>query len=205
MAWLNHGERVKETTGASGTGGTYTMTGPQPGFQSFDAIGDGNQCVYTVTDGTDWETGIATYNQSLSQLVRDSIIDSSNAGAAVNWGAGNKTIFNGGSGEYARRHYEQQYAFRKEVLTSTYTFLREDAGGIIEFNHATGVTVTIPLDATTNFPVGTRFDVVQTGGGIVTITHAGTLNGGALTQGIDTACTVYKQAADTWRVIGGTV
>lgn len=202
MAWLNHGERIKETTGTTGTG-TYTMSGAQPGFQSFDVIGDGNQCIYTVTDGVDWETGVGTYNLSLSQITRDTIIDSSNAGAAVNWGVGNKTIFNGGAGEYARRHYEQTYAGRKEVLTTTYTFLREDAGQIIEFNNVAAITATIPLDAATNFPVGTRFDVVMTGAGPVTIAHAGTLNGFVTVPGQHKAVTVYKQAADTWRVIGG--
>ena len=85
-------DRVKETTTTTGTG-TLTLAGAETGFQAFSVIGDGNKTFYTITDGTSWEVGIGTYTSSGTTLSRDTILESSNAGSAVNWGAGSKDVF----------------------------------------------------------------------------------------------------------------
>ena len=85
-------DRVKETTTTTGTG-TLTLAGAVTGFQSFSVLGDGNTTYYTITDGTDWEVGIGTYTSSGTTLSRDTILESSNSGSAVNWGAGSKDVF----------------------------------------------------------------------------------------------------------------
>lgn len=85
-------DRVQETTTTTSTG-TYTLAGAVTGYQSFSVIGNGNKTYYTVTDGTNWEVGIGTYTSSGTTLSRDSILESSNAGSAVNWGAGTKNVF----------------------------------------------------------------------------------------------------------------
>ena len=85
-------DRVKETTTTTSTG-TYTLAGAVTGYQAFSVIGDGNTTYYAVTNGTDWEVGIGTYTSSGTTLSRDTILESSNAGNAVNWGAGSKDIF----------------------------------------------------------------------------------------------------------------
>lgn len=85
-------DRVKETSTTTGTG-TFTLAGASTGFQSFSVIGNGNQTYYTITDGTNWEVGIGTYTSSGTTLSRDTILESSNSGNAVNWGAGSKDVF----------------------------------------------------------------------------------------------------------------
>lgn len=85
-------DRVKETSATTGTG-TYTLAGAAAGFQAFSAVGDGNTCFYAVENGTDWEVGIGTYTLSGTTLARTTILASSNANAAVNWGAGTKNVF----------------------------------------------------------------------------------------------------------------
>lgn len=85
-------DRVKETTTTTSTG-TYTLAGAVTGYQSFSVVGDGNTTYYTVTNGTAWEVGIGTYTASGTTLSRDTILDSSNSGSAVNWGSGSKDVF----------------------------------------------------------------------------------------------------------------
>lgn len=85
-------DRVKETTTTTGTG-TITLAGAATGFQGFSVIGDGNTTYYTITDETNWEVGIGTYTSSGTTLSRDTILESSNSNAAVDWSAGSKDVF----------------------------------------------------------------------------------------------------------------
>lgn len=85
-------DRVRETTTTTGTG-TVTLAGAVAGFQSFSVIGNGNTTYYTITNNVDWEVGIGTYTSSGTTLSRDTILESSNGGTAVNFGAGTKDVF----------------------------------------------------------------------------------------------------------------
>lgn len=77
---------------------------------------------------------------------------------------------------------------------------------IIEMNKSTATTLTIPSDATLNFPVGTTLDVIQTGAGQVTIAGAGGVTVNA-TPGLKlrtqwSTVTLLKRAANTWLAFG---
>jgi cytoskeletal protein CcmA (bactofilin family) len=85
-------DRVKETTTTTGTG-TYTLAGAVAGFEPFTTIGNGNTTYYACTLGSDFEVGIGTYTASGTTLARTTILQSTNNDNAVNWGAGEKTIF----------------------------------------------------------------------------------------------------------------
>jgi hypothetical protein len=87
-------DRVKETTTTTGTG-TVTLAGAAAGFQSFAAVGDGNQTFYAIVDATsgDWEVGVGAYTASGTTLSRATVVSSSNAGSLVNFGAGSKDVF----------------------------------------------------------------------------------------------------------------
>jgi len=75
-------DRVKETTTTLGTG-TITLDGEMDGFQSFDAIGDGNTTYYAITSGNDYEVGLGTYTASILTLSRDTVLESSNSGNLI--------------------------------------------------------------------------------------------------------------------------
>jgi len=87
-------DRVKETTTTTGTG-TVTLAGAAAGFQSFAAVGNGNQTFYAIVDSVsgDWEVGVGTYTSSGTTLSRTTVVSSSNAGSLVNFGAGSKDVF----------------------------------------------------------------------------------------------------------------
>lgn len=86
-------DRVRESSESTGTG-NFVLDGARTGFQSFtDALADGDTTYYSITDGTDWESGLGTWTESTATLARTTVYESSNAGSAVNWGAGVKDVF----------------------------------------------------------------------------------------------------------------
>ena len=87
-------DRVRETSATTGTG-TLTLSGAVSGFQSFSAIGNANETYYTIVNAAtgDWEVGIGTYTASGTTLSRNQVLESSNGGALVNFGAGTKDVF----------------------------------------------------------------------------------------------------------------
>ena len=84
-------DRVRQTTTSTGAS-TITLSGSVAGYQSFSVIGTGNTTYYTIAGTSDWEVGIGTWT-SPNQLSRDTILASTNGGAAVNFGAGTKDVF----------------------------------------------------------------------------------------------------------------
>jgi hypothetical protein len=89
-------DRVKVASGVTGTG-TATLGSAATGFQTFAAIGDGNQTYYTIAlqSGDEWEVGVGTVTDTAGTftLSRDTVFESSNAGNLVNFSAGTKDVF----------------------------------------------------------------------------------------------------------------
>lgn len=79
-------DRVFETSTTQGTG-TLNLAGAPTKFQTFvSGVGDGAVVPYFIDDNVDWEVGIGTVTAgSPDTLSRDTILASSNSGAAVFW------------------------------------------------------------------------------------------------------------------------
>jgi hypothetical protein len=75
-------DRIKESTTTTGTG-TLTLAGATTGFQTFAAVGNANTTYYAILNGSNWEVGLGTYTASGTTLSRDTILSSSNSGAAI--------------------------------------------------------------------------------------------------------------------------
>ncbi len=77
---------VYEYSYSTGTG-PYELAGAYGGFFRFsDAYQDGQTIYYRVTDGSaNTEFAIGTLNAAANTISRDTIIQSSNGGAAINW------------------------------------------------------------------------------------------------------------------------
>lgn len=88
-------DRVKETSTTTGTG-TLTLAGAVTGFRTFGSVlADADTTYYAIElSGTgEWEVGLGTIGGSGTTLARTTPLASSNAGAAVNFSAGTKTVF----------------------------------------------------------------------------------------------------------------
>lgn len=86
-------DRVKETTTTTGDG-TITLGGAVTGFQTFTSVlSNGDTTYYCITDGTNFEVGEGTFTASGTTLSRDEVLESSNSGNKVDWGAGTKDVF----------------------------------------------------------------------------------------------------------------
>ena len=86
-------DRVRETTTTTGTG-TITLAGAVTGFQTFTSVlSNSDETYYCITDGANFEVGKGTFTSSGTTLARDTVLESSNSGNKVDWGAGTRDVF----------------------------------------------------------------------------------------------------------------
>lgn len=91
--------------------------------------------------------------------------------------------------------------------TASYSLLLADAGSTIEMNVASANNLTIPLNSSQAFPIGTTIDVIQYGAGQTTlvatsgVTVRSKENNLKLT-GQYSGVTLYKRGTDEWVAIG---
>ena len=171
------GERVKETTATSGTG-TYSLDGAATGFQSFSAgIGNGNTCPYLCTDDTNWEVGIGTFATGTpNTLARTTVLASSNAGAAVNWSAGSKSILVTLPAALARLRSSTTSGLPAisdfsgvSAKSGAYTLTNADKGKLIDCSG----TWTLSFNALSTFDADFWVGIVNNGTGTITLDPSG--------------------------------
>ena len=91
---------------------------------------------------------------------------------------------------------------------TTYTIALADAGYLITASNAGAIAVSIPTDASVNFPVGTQILLMQLGAGQVTVsavtpgTTTVSSKNGTKTSGQYAVISLIKVAANSW-VVGG--
>lgn len=90
------------------------------------------------------------------------------------------------------------------------TLKLSDANSVVEANNSTSITITIPVNSSVSFPIGTNIVIYQKGDGQVTIAGATGVtllnNGGKVkTSAKNAAAALFKVATDTWLVGGDLV
>lgn len=108
-------DRVKETTGTTGTG-ALSLGGTSSTFRTFvSGFGDGNRAYYAIVNraADEWEVGYGTITAgSPDILTRDRILASSNGDAVVDFSTGTKDVWGDGPATiwtHARRSNRETY------------------------------------------------------------------------------------------------
>jgi hypothetical protein len=96
--------------------------------------------------------------------------------------------------------------FATNAQTASYSLLLVDRNKIVEINSASANTLTVPLNSSIPFPIGTQITILQTGAGQTTITATGgvTINAtpGLKLRAQWSSASLIKRATDTWVAIG---
>lgn len=89
---------------------------------------------------------------------------------------------------------------------ASYTLVIGDNGELVEISNASANTLTVPLNSSVPFPIGSQITLLQTGAGQTTITPAGgvTINAtpGLKLRAQWSSATLIKRGTDTWVAIG---
>ena len=90
--------------------------------------------------------------------------------------------------------------------SASYTIQLSDSAKLVELNNASANNLTVPLNSSQAFPIGTQINILQTGTGQTTIVATGGVTINA-TPGLKlrtqwSSATLIKRASDTWVAIG---
>jgi hypothetical protein len=128
---------------------------------------------------------------------------SSTTDARISWDATNKKL-QVGNGTISLDFASSNVVTNAQV--ASYTLVLADKDKLVEVSNASANTLTVPLNSSVAFPVGTQITILQTGVGMTTITATGgvTINAtpGLKLRAQWSSVTLIKRATDTWVALG---
>lgn len=162
----------------------------------------------TITDPADGQA--LTYDDSSGEWINSTIptppssIDDLDDVSAASPADGQTLVYVSSSGNWVADDFPSEYSFNAQ--TTNYSLVLSDAGKIVEMSSGSAISLTVPLDSSENFPIGTSITVLQTGIGEVTIVPTSGVVVEA-TPGLRlrtqwSIATLIKRAADSWVAIG---
>jgi hypothetical protein len=89
---------------------------------------------------------------------------------------------------------------------ASYTLVLADKGKLVEMSNASANNLTVPLNSSVAFPVGSQINILQTGAGQTTVVATGgvTINAtpGLKLRAQWSSATLIKRGTDTWVLVG---
>jgi hypothetical protein len=202
------------------------MSGAVAGYRSFTSAFGANQAYYLIVNRStpsEWEIGLFAVNGAVLDRSSGAVIDSSNAGARVNFTAGIKDVYNVspavdaetsrtnlGLASAALATVETVRQIPQNSQSVAYTLVAADAGKHIfhPSSDATARTYTIPANASVAYPVGTAITFVNRGGTITIDITSDTLrlapsgSTGSRTLATNGLATAIKIDTTEWLISG---
>ena len=147
-------------------------------------------------------------------------------GTASQWTSANPTLASGelgletdtlfvkvgnGTTAWTSLAYINQYSLPVIVQNpqsgTTYTLVLADASNkIVELSNTSAITVTVPLNSSVAYPIGSQIMLIQTNTGQVTVAGAGGVtinaNPGLKLRAQWSSATLIKRAENTWVLVG---
>jgi hypothetical protein len=129
------------------------------------------------------------------------------------WGGSERMRLNA-AGSTARLQLTAGTVLEAPLVTRTVsgtsdTPVLADAGKLIECSNSAATTITVPLNSSVSYPVGTQIHILQVGTGQITVAGAGgvTVNAspGLRLRSQWSSATLIKRGTDTWVLIGDLV
>jgi len=137
---------------APGTG-AFDLDAAVSGFLTFAQAGisDGDVVSYGAREGANSEVGTGTYTAAGSTLTR-TVLDSTNSGAAVNFGAGVEVFITPNSADLAQLDQAQTFTaaqtFDAEIVQTPHALA---TSGTVDIDPANGTNQTIAMSAAVTF------------------------------------------------------
>jgi hypothetical protein len=100
------------------------------------------------------------------------------------------------------------YQTENAQVGTTYTLALADANKMVTLSNGSAITLTVPLNSSIAFPIGTRIDIAQFGAGQVSISSSATIRseGSKLKlRGQYAVATLWKKGTDEWLLAGDIV
>jgi hypothetical protein len=149
-----------------------------------------------TSTGLEWTDSLTSLNITLSTT-------SSATNGRISWDNTNKKIQVGNS--TAAIDFASS-TLATSLQSASYTLLITDKDKLVEMSNASANNLTIPLNSSVAFPIGSQINILQTGIGQTTVVATGgvTLNGtpGLKLRAQWSSATLIKRAENTWVLIG---
>ena len=166
-----------------------------------------------IQDGAVTQAKLATDSVGTTQIINDAVTSAKIATGAVGTTeiAASVTLTTPNIGVATGTSLTTTGALIGHIATNaqvgtTYSLVLADDGKVVEVSNASPITVTVPLNSSIAFPVGTQILVLQTGAGQITLAGAVGVTVNA-TPGLKlraqwSSATLIKRATDTWVAVG---
>jgi hypothetical protein len=199
-------------TGVNNSGKTITLGGnlTTSGMYSTTLTVTANTSVTLPTTGTlaTLDGSETLTNKTFTSPITNSptltlSTSSSTTDARLSWDSTNKKL-QVGNGTITLDFASSNVVTNAQV--ASYTLVLADKDKLVEVSNASANTLTVPLNSSVAFPVGTQITILQTGAGQTTITATGgvTINAtpGLKLRAQWSSVTLIKRATDTWVALG---